>query len=130
MSDIAAIQITADRDSVCAGDDCDSHEAKFLVAATCSAQELLVVAWQACPLAGIAGGRATWLIDVASSENCIGVMAQQWLKPKLLVPPETTAAELFNGREQSLYFRYWCQSDPDAVLEAVRSGTPLPNRYS
>lgn len=130
MSDTPAIRVTADRDSVCAGDDGASHQTAFSIAASCNVLEVLAAAWRACPLAGIAGGQATWLIDVADSENCIGVMAQQWHQPKLLIHPETTAADLFKGVEPSLHFRYWCQSNPDAVLEAIRSKAPLPARYS
>lgn len=130
MSHTSAIRITADRDSVCAGDDCLSHEATFSVAASSNVLEVLAAAWRACPLAGIAGGQATWLIDVAGSNNCIGVMAQQWDQPKLLISPETSAAALFTGAEPSLYFRYWCQSDPDAVLGALQSKALLPARYS
>jgi len=130
MSDTSAIRIAVDRESVCAGDDCVSHKATFSVAASCNVLDVLDAAWCACPLAGIAGGQATWLIDVAGSGNCIGVMAQQWHQPKLLIQPETSAADLFEDMEPSLYFRYWCQSNPDAVLEAVQSKTPLPARYS
>ncbi|CDF62025.1 hypothetical protein XFF4834R_chr25190 [Xanthomonas citri pv. fuscans] len=130
MSETAVIQITADRDSVCAGDDCDSHRATFSIAASSNVLEVLAAAWRACPLAGIAGGQATWLLDVAGSENCIGVMAQQWHQPRLLIHPETSATDLFKGKEPSLYFRYWCQSNPDAVFESIQTKAPLPGRYS
>jgi len=129
-ADTSALRISADRDSVCAGDDGLPHEAAFFVAASSNVPEVLAAAWRACPLAGIAGGKATWLIDVAGPDRCIGVMAEQWRQPKLLIPPETSAADLFKGMAPSLYFRYWCQSDPDEVLEALQSKSPLPARYS
>jgi hypothetical protein len=128
--DTSANSITVDRDSVCAGDDCVSHEATFSVASSCNVLEVLAAAWQACPLARISGDKATWLIDVGDAGNCIGVMAEQWDQPKLLIETSTSAAELFNGTKRALYFRYWCQSNPDAVLEAVKFNTPLPDRYS
>lgn len=130
MSEAVVIQITADRDSVCAGDDCDSHRATFSIAASSNILEVLAAAWHACPLADISEGQATWLIDVAGSESPIGVMAQQWHQPRLLIHPETSAADLFKGKEPSLYFRYCCQSNPDAVLEAIQAKAPLPARYS
>jgi hypothetical protein len=123
MSDGSSIQITVDRDSVCAGDDCVSHEARFTIAASSNVLELLAEAWSACPLASIAGGQATWLIDVAGSDNCIGVIAQQWNQPNLLIPPETMVGDLFRGEEPRLYFRYWCQASPDAVLGALQTRT-------
>lgn len=130
MSNTSTIQITAGRDSVCAGDDVVSHEASFSVASSCDVLALLRAAWQACPLAGVAGGQATWLIDVPDANNCIGVAAQQWHQPKLLISPDTPVEELFRGKERSLYFRYWCQSDPDIVFHALQSKAALPDRYS
>ncbi|MFC3816739.1 hypothetical protein [Lysobacter sp. GCM10012299] len=125
------LAITVDRDSVCAGDDCASHEAAFSIAASCDILEVLAAAWRVCPLASIAGGQATWLIDVIGQLGPIGVMAQQWSAPKLLILPNTSAEDIFKGSKQpSLYFRYWCQSDPDEVLEAIRTHAPLPARYS
>jgi hypothetical protein len=130
MSDTSAIRVTVDRDSVCAGDDVVSHEATFSVTSSCNLLELLSAAWATCPLASIAGGQATWLIDVSNSDACFGVMAQQWRQPKLLISAQTSAADLFMGKEPSLYFRYWCQSNPDAVFGALQAKTALPARHS
>lgn len=119
--------ITAGRDSVCAGDDCLPHMRAFSIAVSCNTLEVLVAAWRACPLALIAGGEATWLIDIVGQQGSIGVMAQQWSAPRLIVPPETSAQDLFKGSEKpSVHFRYWGQSNPDEVFEAVRTNAPLP----
>jgi hypothetical protein len=107
-----------------------SHEVVFSVSSSSTVLDMLNAAWRACPLAGIAGGQATWLIDVGNYGACIGVMAQQWSQPKLLIAPDTNAADLFAGGEASLYFRYWCQCDPGAVFDALQSKKPLPNRHS
>jgi hypothetical protein len=129
MSPLRLLTVTVDRDSVCAGDDCDSHEAKFEILASASVLELLSTAFQASPLAGVAGGQATWLINSAGcGENCIGVMAQQWLVPRLTIPTTTTADELFAGKAGGLHFRYWGQSNPEAVFGALASGQVLPAR--
>src|SRR5690606_32429053 len=71
MPNTSTIRITVDRDSVCAGDDVISHEAMFSIGSSCNVFELLSAALRACPLASIAGGQATWLIDVPDSKNCI-----------------------------------------------------------
>jgi hypothetical protein len=125
------MKVIVDRDSVCAGDDAVSHTVSFDIDPACSIVELIQKAQQACPLAGIAGGRATWLIDVAAGAGtCIGVMAQQWRRPKLTIPEATTVASLLgSGAPTTIYFRYWCQSDPEAVFQAVLNGRPLPSRY-
>jgi len=99
----------------------------FSIAVSCNTLEVLVAAWRACPLALIAGGEATWLIDIVGQQGSIGVMAQQWSAPRLIVPPETSAQDLFKGSEKpSVHFRYWGQSNPDEVFEAVRTNAPLP----
>jgi hypothetical protein len=122
--------VTVDRDSVCAGDDCEPHAASFEIAGSSTIMELLQQAHRACPLASIAGGRATWLIDTAGyGKRCVGVVAQQWDAPRLTIPETTTVEALFGSDPPTLFFRYWCQADPEAVFEAVRSGVGLPARY-
>lgn len=91
--------------------------------------ELIDAALRVCRLASIAGGRATWLIEVGVSGRCIGVIAQQWVAPRLLVPDDAIAS-LFGSGAPSVYFRYRAQSDPDAVFEALRTGNPFPDKYT
>jgi hypothetical protein len=120
---------TVDRDSVCAGDDTEPHSAVFATNSQCTVAELLAQARRASPLASIAGGKATWLIDTEGpGQGCIGVIAQQWDEPRLLVPQDATVASLFGQHEPRIYFRYWCQADPQQVFEALRAGTGLPPR--
>lgn len=121
------LTITADRDSVCAADDCVPHSRAFSIAASCTTLQILAAAWQACPLALIAGGEATLLINIVGQQGSTGVMAQRWSAPRLIVPPETSAHDLFKGSEKpSIHFRYWGQSNPDEIFEAVRTNTSLP----
>jgi len=125
------IEIKVDRDSVCAGDDCQSHMALLSVSAETALTEVLNLAQNACSLAGIAGGNATWLIDTQGyGKDCVGVVAQQWAEPKLITEQNITAGEIWNGSKGTLFFRYWCQSNPNAVFEAIKSGGELPPRYS
>jgi hypothetical protein len=129
--EMLSILVKADRDSVCAGDDCESHQVIFSVPASHTVLDLLSAAWSACPLPDIAGGEATWLIEIGRSSGiCIGVMAQQWMSPQLTLSTATTTQVLFKDVAPSLHFRYWCQSNPDVVFEAVRTGATLPSPYA
>lgn len=97
----------------------------------CTVGELIRQARLASPLAGIAGGRATWLIDTQGvGRGCIGVVAQQWDQPQFLIPAETTVDQLFHDQDATVFFRYWGQSSPEAVLEALKSGAALPSRLA
>jgi hypothetical protein len=124
------ISASVDRDSVCAGDDSEPHRATFLTTTSTRVADFLRDACRASPLAAIEGGQATWLIDTGGSgEGCIGVIAQQWMEPKLLVPETTTVGELYASRPPTVFFRYWCQASPEAVFEALSAGKPLPPRH-
>ena len=121
---------TADRDSVCAGDDCESHERPFAIAPEATVAEVIDAALGACALASISGGNATWIVRAGGYDGTpIAVVAQQWSAPRLLVSGTQTAGQLFSAREKAIFFRYWCQADPEAVHEALANGNPLPARY-
>jgi hypothetical protein len=129
-----SVDLVIDRDSVCAGDDCQSHEVRLSVPAETPLHDVIELAQRACPLARIAGGQATWLVDTQGcGEACIGVVAQQWATPKLMLDPATPVREVWrppSGGLARLHFRYWCQVDPEAVFEALKSGAELPPRSS
>ena len=126
----ARVVVAVDRDSVAAGDDCESHAATVTVPATSSVSALLAAAEEACPLACIQGGRATWIVEAGGAGGTpIAVVAEQWREPKLLVSAATTVAALFAATPRALHFRYWCQVDPDVVFAALRDGRPLPSPY-
>jgi hypothetical protein len=123
--------VSVDRDSVCAGDDCVSHEARFELPAGAGIGELLMQAQRVCPLPCIAGGRASWLIaSLGQEQGLIGVIAQQWTAPQLLVPLTDRVAQLYGERRPTLYFRYWCQVPPEQLLQALQSGHDLPPRHA
>ena len=125
------IPASVDRDSVSAGDDCQSHESLFSTSRGTSVVEFLREARRASPLASIAGGQATWLIDTkGSGEGCIGVVAQQWAEPRLLIPRDTTVEEVYGRCHPTVFFRYWCQASPEAVLDALKTGNALPPRHA
>ena len=124
----ATLLITADRDSVCAGDDCESHDHAFSVPPQATVAALIELATAACPLASISGGEATWIVQAGGYDGTpIAVIAQQWPAPRLLT--DDTAEHLFATLEPRLHFRYWCQASPDAVFDALAAGTALPPRH-
>jgi hypothetical protein len=125
MANNCELMIGVDRDSVCAGDDCESHDATIRVSKDESVLALLAAAWEACPLANIQGGKATWLIQVGDDRRIIGVMAEQWDRPKLFVSDNTTTAQILDGKMPALFFKYDCQSDPDVVFALLQAGRPL-----
>ena len=123
--------ITADRDSVCAGDDCGSHDRSFAAPLQASVPELIQLATNACRLAWIAGGNATWIVEVGGSGGKpVAVVAQQWTEARLLVPSSETVDSLFRKHKPTLFFKYWCQSNPEAVFNALVEKAPLPDRYA
>src|SRR5262249_7279956 len=121
------VSLVVQRDSVCAGDDCDApHELKLSVGDNTLrdvVRELLGKGY----LASIAGGRATWILEASRP---LAVLAQQWEQPRFLVDPEAAIGKYISrDRPPDLRLRYWCQVDPDKVFECLRDGRPLPDRY-
>jgi hypothetical protein len=150
----ASFLITAYRDSVCAGDDIESHDRPFTAPPHASISELIRLATNACGLPGISGDKATWIVKAGGRDGKpIAVVAQQWEEPRLLVPATTTVQSIFgehklilflkylrhacgigikDGAQEhklTLFFRYWCQANPDTVFNALMSNSPLPSPY-
>ena len=121
------IVVSLDRDSVAVGDDTDSHAARAHVPVSNNVMERVGAALRACPLASISGGKATWLID--AGDTCVGVIAQQGSRPQFIVAEHTGTTDVFAGKSKTIYFRYGCQADPEALFEALHSGQLLPPRY-
>ena len=130
MNENNQLIVKVSRDSVCAGDDVEDHRAVFFVEKSGTLTELIGLAIKACPLASIYGGKATWIICLPKKEfRNIGVLAQEWSAPKLIVAGETNAEEYFGSQEICIDFKYWCQANPIEVYAAVNSGTELPSKY-
>ena len=93
--------------------------------------ELIHQAKKACELPGISGGKATWIVEAGGYDGMpIAVVAQQWDEARALIPSSTTVESLFASREKQLFFKYWCQADPETVFDALLSNSPLPSRYA
>ncbi len=128
---MSTIKFLVDRDSVCAGDDCNSHAATLELASDASLSDLIDMARAACPLATIAGGQATWIAEVdAGQSTAVAVIAQQWATPLWLFSAREPATELvqLHERPPRVFFRYWAQADPLAVFEALQRGEVPPRR--
>ncbi|QDT88328.1 hypothetical protein [Gimesia chilikensis] len=135
MSSHSELDIIVDRDSVSAGDDCDSHEVLITIPRMCPVQDFLFkFAWKKCPLPKIHGGSATWLIISGEEpEASIGVMAQQWEYPRLLISEFTTLDSIYkdkNSRRKVLYFRYYSHADPVEIYKLLLFQQPLPDRFT
>ena len=73
----ASFLITADRDSVCAGDDIESHDRPFTVPLYASVPELIRLATNAYGLPSISGDKATWIVKAGGRDGKpIEVVAQ------------------------------------------------------
>jgi hypothetical protein len=123
-----SLEATIERDSVCAGDDVDApHSSTIRVRPDQTLGEVLESIRGTGYLARIYGGLATWIVE---SNRPLAVVAQQWDLPRFLVAPETRfvdCADVSAGR--ALYFRYWCQADPEVVFQCLQKGESLPDKY-
>ncbi|MCC3861997.1 hypothetical protein [Pseudemcibacter aquimaris] len=124
------IMIEIDRDSVHPADDMDDHGVSVELSGNSDVSELLQIAQDACPLPKISGGKATWIIYAGDNDlHCLGVLAQQWSVPHFLISANEKINTIFTDQPAKLMFRYWCQSNPDDVLKALKNKTDLPSKY-
>lgn len=122
------LTIQIDRDTVHASDDGEARAITIDPGANLGT--LFQSIQQSGYLPGISGGEATWIIESSGGDaNPLGVYAEQWPEPKLIVSPDTTLEAHFGIAAPTLYFRYWCQADPDLVFAHVQAGKELPPRY-
>jgi len=120
--------LTIDRDSVHAGDDLASHANSVKLDPTATLRTVLEAIQAMHYLPSISGDEATWII--CASGQPIGVLAQEWEAPKLVVPIESPVTQFFGEDEPILlFFRYWCQTDPHVVFSRIAAGEVLGSRY-
>lgn len=120
------LDIAVDRDSVHAGDDFTSHATSVMLDPAATMRAFFDAIRTMHYLPAITGGEATWIICVSGKE--IGVFAQQWPTPKLVAPIERLAKQAFEGNAPRIFFKYWCQKDPDVVFSCIETGCALPSR--
>lgn len=121
--------ITIWRDSVAAGDDVFApHELKIEIEENETIETTLGEILTRHYLASIQGGKATWIVV---GKTALAVIAQQWAKPQYLIEKTLRTKDVLDDKnEWHLDFRYWGQADPDEVIESIKQGKPLPDRYS
>lgn len=110
--------IEVDRQSVAMGDDMWSHAERIEVPDEATLAEVVDQLVARPFLAFIAGGRATWILEVDG--KAVAVVAQQWDEPRYLIDGSRTIRSF--GEGASLMFKYWKQNDPDEVFEELAAG--------
>lgn len=112
------MNVCVTRDSVCAGDDVESHEQLVATPPADTLEGVLAAVLRTYVLPSIQGGHATW---GAMSGRPIAVVAQQWAAPRLVSwrPLQLTEGNQRNG-VLHLHFTYFAQLDPALVLEVLR----------
>ncbi|MBA1244220.1 hypothetical protein G7027_22590 [Pseudomonas japonica] len=121
------LAIAIDRDSVHAGDDLSGHASSIKLDPTATLRALFEAIQTMHYLPCIKGDEATWVISASGKQ--IGVLAQQWTAPKLVVSLESLVKQVFGEHEPRLLFKYWCQTNPDVVFSRIEAGELLPSRY-
>ena len=124
-----SLELVIWRDSVAAGDDADApHEWLLPTESDASVADVVTRIASAGYLASISGGEATWIIQ---GDRPLAVVAQQWTEPRFIVDPALPIREVLNpSARPHVQARYWCQVSPDRVLDCLRTGQPLPDKYS
>jgi hypothetical protein len=114
--------LAVDRDSVHPGDDLISHANSVRLDPTATLRIALGAIQTMHYLPGISGDEVSWII--CASDQPIGVLAQQWEAPKLVVPIESLVTQFFGGDEPFLFFKYRCQTWVTSIgLDPVPYGT-------
>jgi hypothetical protein len=107
--------IHVDRSSVAMGDDVDPHQEDVELPEATTIAEAVAFLRQRKYLAQIAGGHATWILEVNRLPTA--VIAQQWAEPKFLTDPNDTLGSL--GTDVSFMFRYRAQIDPADLYDSL-----------
>jgi hypothetical protein len=110
------LQIHFSRDSVCAGDDIDPHDASFAVPTPKDVEDLATSILRRVALPRIAGGQATWCL---SSRVPFAVVAQQWSVPKSLWFPSLGNLIPKGINQLKVHASYFVQQDPDEVFRIL-----------
>ncbi|WP_338513475.1 hypothetical protein VRC24_17505 [Pseudomonas poae] len=121
------LAIAIDRDSFHAGDDLSSHASSIKLDPAATLRALFEVIQNMHYLPCINGDNATWI--VCASGKQIGVLAQQWAAPKLVIPFERLVKQVFGEHELRLSFKYLGQTDPYVVFSRIEAGEVSPSRY-
>ncbi|GAA1666484.1 hypothetical protein GCM10009830_10170 [Glycomyces endophyticus] len=109
------MNVNVDRSSVAMGDDVYPHAETVDLPESSTIAEAVAYLRQRKFLAQIAGGRATWVLEVNGRPTA--VVAQQWAEPKFITEPGERLGSL--GTEVALMFKYRAQIDPDDLYDTL-----------
>lgn len=110
-----------DRDSVCMGDDCESHKETFEIDGNILLS-LFTKSHILKRLALVSGGKATWVLRLKTNHityKDIAVIAQQWKASKLLVQDCRLKGLVANNEFVEIHALYRCQEDPNTVFKKL-----------
>jgi hypothetical protein len=116
------ITVRMTRGSVAMGDDATApHEWVFPVHTLTTVSGLVEIVTGESYLAGVSGGRATWVLEArAPNAGPLAVLTQQRDRERWPIDPGEYLTRLHPGdprdvREVAVYVRYRAQADPDEV---------------
>ncbi|MEU5871909.1 hypothetical protein AB0A73_10150 [Glycomyces sp. NPDC047369] len=109
------MNVDVDRSSVAMGDDIYPHAETVDLSESSTLAEAVAYLRLRRYLPAIAGGNATWLLEV--NGRPAAVIAQQWPEPKFAVDPSDTLGSY--GGPVSLMFKYRAQIDPDDLYSTL-----------
>ena len=118
------LRISIDRDSVCAGDDIDSHRIELKFDEKATIQDLCNKIKKINYLAQISGGKATWILMKQGNE--IAVLAQQWRNAKYLISEKTLLSDLtVKDNQIGLFFKYRGQWPPETIFIEIEKNKKI-----
>lgn len=123
------MSISLDRDSACMGDDTESHRSTLSVREDMTIGEFVAHVREMRYLAGIAGGKATWILQ---GSRPLAIIAQQWREPKFYVDPTELVKKvrgIETGSRTHFHFVYEGQEDPETVYERFAPRPPKRPRF-
>ena len=120
---IKLAKIMFDRDSVCLGDDINSHNVSFDVDEKMTIDDLIKFLYSGANIARIGGGEATWILQLRNGHFYmdIAVFAEQWNSVKYFSTPFSTIGEFIKiYHSNQFYAKYLGQKDPEAVYNSLK----------
>jgi hypothetical protein len=140
------MKLLIDRESVCMGDDCESHKKCVEVAADELFRTVVEQIVADGYLARFASGKGTWIVETGPSVGhvsvdangvhhffhekrpSLAVIAQQWPHPLYLVSLDSRIDAVVE-ESLGLYLACWGLVDPHLVWYCLKNHLPLPDKY-
>ena len=118
------VEIKFDRDSVCMGDDVESHAVSFEIDEKMPIDDLIKFLYSKHNvIARISGGKATWILQLKHGDFYmdIAVFAEQWNSVKRLSSSFDTIGQVIEFYNSCNFFgKYLAQKDPEAVYNILK----------